>query len=53
MKLAQLLSQLNAAGIQPLTLSTSAGGGSGKIIVTPHGGRVLGIFTHDAVPLSS
>ncbi len=42
MKLNELLAQLRA-GIQAVVLAI----GTGKIVVTPHGGRVLGCFTHE------
>ncbi len=43
MKLNELLAQLHGAGIQAVVLAM----GTGKIVVTPHGGRVLGCFTHE------
>jgi hypothetical protein len=44
MKLDELLGQLDHAGLQALVLTHAAGG---KIVVTPHGGRVLGLFTYE------
>jgi hypothetical protein len=43
MKLNQLLAQLSGAGIQAISLAL----GRGTAVVTPHGGRVLGLFTHE------
>jgi hypothetical protein len=44
MKLDVLLGQLSAAGIQAVVIPACDGG---KIVVTPHGARVLGVFTHE------
>jgi hypothetical protein len=44
MKFDVLMAQLQAAGLQAVVLPTCSGG---KIVVTPHGARVLGLFTHE------
>src|SRR5262245_23253625 len=44
MKKAQLLQQLAAAGLQSVALSNA----DTDVIITPHGGRILGLFTHAA-----
>lgn len=43
MKLEALVGQLTAAGLQPQVFVDSGGG---AVVVTPHGARVLGVFTH-------
>ena len=44
MTLQTLTKQLEAAGLQTVILTQ----GTGTIVVTPHGGRVLGLFTYPA-----
>ena len=44
MKFDALIAQLQAAGLQAVVIPTCDGG---KIVVTPHGARVLGLFTHE------
>jgi hypothetical protein len=44
MKFDVLMGQLKAAGLQAIVIPTWSGG---KIVVTPHGSRVLGVFTHE------
>ncbi len=44
MKFETLIAQLQGAGLQAVVIPTCRGG---KIVVTPHGGRVLGLFTHE------
>lgn len=43
MKLKELLGQLHGAGLQAIELAHAGA----HIVVTPHGGRVLGMFTHE------
>ena len=43
MKFSQFMSQLEAAGLQAVVFNQ----GAAKIVITPHGGRILGLFTHD------
>ena len=44
MKLAELVGQLTVAELQPQVF---ASGNGGAVVVTPHGARVLGVFTHE------
>src|SRR3954453_17450600 len=44
MQASQLVEQLNAANLRTAVFR---GPGGGAIVVTPHGGRVLGLFTRE------